>query len=185
MQIVSIPLHRVLVSNYVYYQLFIREEVYWIYWYYDTSRVLLLNFTVIFIFYLTVKGLYIIVIVLEKGNMVNTLLGYFTRQGTSIYIYQCFRYIWKRVKRVLTNKQLLRAEEIQQLHVSGCRSSPPLDIKIIIQELDKYEINKWEVVYPSGQCAFTPPFGCDIDFFLYQSVQFKTGPFMLIQIMKG
>lgn len=108
-------------------------------------------------------------------------LGYF---HIYLLVYQ-FRYIWKRVKRVLTNKQLLRAEEIQQLHVSGCRSSPPLDIKIIIQELDKYEINKWEVVYPSGQCAFTPPFGCDIDFFLYQSVQFKTGPFMLIQIMKG
>jgi hypothetical protein len=57
------------------------------------------NFTVIFVFYLTVKGLYIIVIVLEKGNMVNTLL--FFHRVLDVYNYSVYMFKERIIIRVL------------------------------------------------------------------------------------
>jgi hypothetical protein len=64
------------------------------------------NFTVIFIFYLTVKGLYIIVIVLEKGNMVNTLLLFFHRV-LDVYDYSVYMFKERIIIRVLVYVTLL------------------------------------------------------------------------------
>jgi hypothetical protein len=57
-------------------------------------------------FYLTVKGLYIIVIVLEKGNMVNTLLLFFHRV-LDVYDYSVYMFKERIIIRVLVYVTLL------------------------------------------------------------------------------